>query len=147
MIKYIVGAVLALIITVGIAIAVAIPVAQRNAAEAAKAPPVKESGYLFTVAENEKSKDIILNLADGRLAKVQLVLEIDPALASKDPKNPDRKFLVLQDKLLRALRETKTTELLPENQGSFKKRIEMVATEVLGKKTVYGVYLTGVTVH
>ncbi len=146
MVKYIVGLVLAVVVTVVVAVAVAIPVAKQNAAAAA-APVAREAGYMFSLTDHDKTQYLTTTLADGRVARLQLILELDPALAPKDQKNPDRKMLVLQDTLLRTLREMKSSDLAVGNQEVFKQRIADAATKVLGKRAVLGVYLTGATVQ
>ena len=147
MVKYIVGMVVAVIVTVAVAVAVAIPVAKQNAAAAAAAPVKQESGYMYSLTDHDKTQYLTTTLADGKVARLQLILELDPALAPKDQKNPDRKMLVLQDTLLRTLREMKSSDLAAGNQEVFKQRIAAAATKVLGKRAVLGVYLTGATMH
>ena len=56
-------------------------------------------------------------------------------------------MLVLQDTLLRTLREMKSSDLAAGNQDAFKQRIADAATKVLGKRAVLGVYLTGATMQ
>ncbi len=146
MVKYVVGIVLAVVLTVAIAVGVAIPVARQNAANAA-AKPVREAGFMYSLTDNEKSKYVTTTLADGKMARLQVVLEIDPSLAPKDQKNPDRRMLVLQDTLLRTIREFSSTDLDANNQEAFKKRLADAAGKVLGKNSVMGVYLIGATVQ
>jgi flagellar basal body-associated protein FliL len=147
MVKYIVGLVLAVVVTVAVAVAVAIPVAKQNAAAAAAAPVKREAGYMFSLTDHDKTQYLTTTLADGKVARLQLILELDPTLAPKDQKNPDRKMLVLQDTLLRTLREMKSSDLAAGNQEVFKQRIADAATKVLGKRAVLGVYLTGATMQ
>lgn len=147
MIKYIVGIVLAVVITVAISVAVAIPIAKQNAAMAAAAPAAREAGYMYSLTDNDKSKYLTTTLADGKIIRLQLIIELDASLAPKDQKNPDRKMLVLQDTLLRTLRELKSNDLEAGNQDAFKRRISDVAGKVLGKHAVLGVYLIGATVQ
>ncbi len=147
MIKYIVGLVLAVVVTVAISVAVAIPIAKQNAAIAAAAPAAREAGYMFSLTDNDKCKYLTTTLADGKTVRLQLVLELDASLAPKDQKNPDRKMLVLQDTLLRALRELKSSDLAAGNQEVFKRRISDVAGKVLGRHAVLGVYVIGATVE
>ena len=147
MVKYIVGMVVAVIVTVAVAVAVAIPVAKQNAAAAAAAPVKQESGYMYSLTDHDKTQYLTTTLADGKVARLQLILELDPALAPKDQKNPDRKMLVLQDTVLRTLREMKSSDLAAGNQDAFKQRIADAATKVLGKRAVLGVYLTGATMQ
>ena len=147
MIKYIVGLVLAVVVTVAISVAVAIPIAKQNAAMAAAAPAAREAGYMYSLTDNDKSKYLTTTLADGKTIRLQLVLELDASLAPKDQKNPDRKMLVLQDTLLRALRELKSNDLAAGNQEVFKRRISDVAGKVLGRHAVLGVYIIGATVE
>ena len=147
MIKYIVGLVLAVVATVAISVAVAIPVAKQNAAMAAAAPATREAGYMYSLTDNDKSKYLTTTLADGKTVRLQLVIELDASLAPKDQKNPDRKMLVLQDTLLRTLRELKSNDLAAGNQEAFKRRISDVAGKVLGKHAVLGVYIIGPTVQ
>jgi flagellar basal body-associated protein FliL len=147
MIKYIVGMVLAVVITVAISVAVAIPVAKQNAAMAAAAPAAREAGYMYRLTDNDKSKYLTTTLADGKTVRLQLVIELDASLTPKDQKNPDRKMLVLQDTLLRTLRELKSNDLDAGNQEAFKRRISDIAGKVLGKHAVLGVYIIGATVQ
>ena len=147
MIKYIVGLVLAVVATVAISVAVAIPVAKQNAAMAAAAPATREAGYMYSLTDNDKSKYLTTTLADGKTVRLQLVIELDASLAPKDQKKPDRKMLVLQDTLLRTLRELKSNDLEAGNQEAFKRRISDVAGKVLGKHAVLGVYIIGATVQ
>jgi len=147
MVKYIVGLVLAVIVTVGVAVAVAIPIAKQNAEAAAAAPAPRVAGYMFSLTEDEKTNYLATTLADGKAVRLHLVLELDPSLAPKDQKNPDRKMLVLRDTLLRTLRELKSSDLAADNQDAFKQRIADAATKVLGKRSVLGVYLIGATVQ
>lgn len=147
MIKYIIAIVLALLATVGIAVGVAIPVAKQSAARAAAQATVREAGYMYSLTDNEKNKFVTTTLADGKMAQLQLVLELDPALAPKDQKVPDRKMLVLQDALLKTIRQFKSTDLSAENQTVFKERIAETAGKVLGKKAVFAVYLIGATIQ
>ena len=147
MIKYIVGLVLAVVATVAISVAVAIPVAKQNATMAAAAPATREAGYMYSLTDNDKSKYLTTTLADGKTVRLQLVIELDASLAPKDQKNPDRKMLVLQDTLLRTLRELKSNDLAAGNQEAFKRRISDVAGKVLGKHAVLGVYIIGATVQ
>ena len=147
MLKYIVGMVLAVVATVAISVAVAIPVAKQNAAMAAAAPAAREAGYMYSLTDNDKSKYLTTTLADGKTVRLQLVIELDASLTPKDQKNPDRKMLVLQDTLLRTLRELKSNDLEAGNQETFKRRISDVAGKVLGKHAVLGVYIIGATVQ
>ena len=147
MIKYIMGLVLAVVVTVAISVAVAIPIAKQNAAMAAAAPAAREAGYMYSLTDNDKSKYLTTTLADGKTIRLQLVLELDASLAPKDQKNPDRKMLILQDTLLRALRELKSNDLAAGNQEVFKRRISDVAGKVLGRHAVLGVYIIGATVE
>lgn len=146
MVKYVVGLILAVVVTVVAAVAVAIPIAKQNAAAAA-AQPAREAGYMYSLTDHDKTQYLTTTLADGKIARLQLVLELDPALAPKDLKNPDRKMLVLQDTMLRALRELKSQDLAAGNQAAFKQRVADAASKVLGKKAVMGVYLLGLTVE
>ena len=102
---------------------------------------------MFSLTDHDKTQYLTTTLADGKVARLQLILELDPTLAPKDQKNPDRKMLVLQDTLLRTLREMKSSDLAAGNQEVFKQRIADAATQVLGKRAVFGVYLTGATVQ
>jgi flagellar basal body-associated protein FliL len=147
MIKYIVGLVLAVVVTVAISVAVAIPIAKQNAAMAAAAPATREAGYMYSLTDNDKSKYLTTTLADGKTIRLQLIIELDASLAPKDQKNPDRKMLVLQDTLLRTLRELKSNDLEAGNQEAFKRRISDVAGKVLGRHAVLGVYLIGATLQ
>ena len=147
MVKYIVGMVVAVIVTVAVAVAVAIPVAKQNAAAAAAAPVKQEAGYMYSLTDHDKTQYLTTTLADGKVARLQLILELDPALTPKDQKNPDRTMLVLQDTVLRTLREMKSSDLAAGNQDVFKKRIADAATKVLGTQSVRGVYLTGATMQ
>lgn len=146
MVKYIIGMVLAVVLTVAIAVGVAVPVARQNAVNAA-AKPAREVGFMYSLTDNEKSKYVTTTLADGKMARLQVVLELDPAFVPKDQKNPDRKMLVLQDSLLRTIREFSSADLAANNQDVFKKRLADAAGKVLGRNSVMGVYLIGATVQ
>ena len=78
---------------------------------------------------------------------MQLILDLDKSIEPKDLKNPDRQLLVLQDSLLRTIRACRSEDLSVENQAIFKKRIFDTVTQVLGKKAIRAVYLTGVTIQ
>ncbi len=146
-IKYVIAIVLVVVATVAISVGVAIPIAKQNAANASASISIREAGYMYNLTDNEKSKFVTTTLADGKMARLQVVLELDPALAPKDQKVPDRTMLVLQDTLLKTIRELKSSDLTAGNQEIFKKKIADAAGKVLGKRAVMGVYLIGATVQ
>jgi flagellar basal body-associated protein FliL len=142
--KRIILLVLLVLITASMGIAIAVPLAVKASATAAAAPP--PAGYLYTLKASDKENYIITTLADRRLVRLQLVLELNESFAPKDLKNPDRKLLVLQDSLLRFIRACQSTELSAQNEQIFKKKVAETATHVLGKNSVRSVYVTGLTI-
>ena len=137
MIKYIIAGIFFFFATVAVGVAVPI-MAMKNQ------PPVEvaaTSTYLYTLTTNEKENYITTSLADGRLIRVQLVLELDSDHAPKDPKNPGRDFLQLHDALLQTLRTFRTSDFEPQNQATFKNIIMTTAAKVVGKRSVHGVYI------
>ncbi len=145
-VKYIVLIVVIILSTVAVSVAVAVPIALQNpASNSAVGAP--ESTYMFILKSNDKDNFIITTLADRRLIRLQLILELDASFTPKDLKNPDRRMLVLQDSLLRVVRACRSDELSAQNQNLFKKRIEDTATRILGNNAVRAVYLTGLTVQ
>lgn len=145
MVKYIILVVVLILSTVAVSVAVAVPIAMQNPPAAAAAEV--EAGYMYTLRSNEKDAFIVTTLADQRLVRMQLILDLDKSVEPKDLKNPDRQLLVLQDSLLRTIRACRSEDLSVENQAIFKKRIFDTVTQVLGKKAIRAVYLTGVTIQ
>ena len=145
MVKYIVLIVVLILSTVAVSVAVAVPIAMQNPPAAAVAEV--EAGYMYTLRSNEKDAFIVTTLADQRLVRMQLILDLDKSVEPKDLKNPDRQLLVLQDSLLRTIRACRSDDLTPQKQAAFKQRISDAATQALGKRAVRAVYLTGVTVQ
>lgn len=145
MVKYIVLIVVLILSTVAVSVAVAVPIAMQNPPTAAVAEV--EAGYMYTLRSNEKDPFIVTTLADQRLVRMQLILDLDKSVEPKDLKNPDRQLLVLQDSLLRTIRACRSEDLSAEKQAAFKKRISDTVTQVLGKQAIRGVYLTGVTIQ
>ena len=145
MVKYIVLIVVLILSTVAVSVAVAVPIAM----QAPPPAPVAEveAGYMYTLRSNEKDAFIVTTLADQRLVRMQLILDLDKSAEPKDLKNPDRQLLVLQDSLLRTIRSCRSEDLSVENQTVFKKRISDAVTRVLGKRAIRAVYLTGVTIQ
>ena len=143
MVKYIVLIVVLILSTVAVSVAVAVPIAMQTPAPVAEV----EAGYMYTLRSNEKDAFIVTTLADQRLVRMQLILDLDKSIEPKDLKNPDRQLLVLQDSLLRTIRACRSEDLSVENQAIFKKRIFDTVTQVLGKKAIRAVYLTGVTIQ
>ena len=143
MVKYIVLIVVLILSTVAVSVAVAVPIAMQTPAPVAEG----EAGYMYTLRSNEKDAFIVTTLADQRLVRMQLILDLDKSIEPKDLKNPDRQLLVLQDSLLRTIRACRSEDLSVENQAIFKKRIFDTVTQVLGKKAIRAVYLTGVTIQ
>lgn len=137
MLKYILMGILVFcaVVAIGIAVPLLALGSQQPVAAAAQKP------YLYTLMTHEKENNIITSLADGRLVRIQLVLELDGDRAPKDPKKPDRDLLVLHDTLLHTLRSFRSTDLEPQNQAGFKQAIMASAARVLGKQAVHGVYI------
>ena len=129
--------------TVAVSVAVAVPIAMQTPAPVAEV----EAGYMYTLRSNEKDAYIVTTLADQRLVRMQLILDLDKSFEPKDLKNPDRQLLVLQDSLLRTIRSCRSEDLSVEKQAVFKKRISDTVTQVLGKRAIRAVYLTGVTIQ
>ena len=142
MAKYIAVIVMLLLSTVAVSAAVALPIVQHLSAPVAVGA---ENGYMYTLKGNSKNNFIISTLADQRLVRIQLVLELDKAFAPKDLKNPDRQLLLLQDALLRTIGSCRSEELSAQNQVSFKKKIADIATQQLGSQSVRSVYVTELT--
>ena len=140
MLKYMIAGILLFFTTV--AVAVAVPLLAMNSQTAAAS--AADSAYLYTVATNEKDKYITTNLADGRLVRVQLVLELDAERAPKDLKNPGKDFLVLHDILLQTLRSCRSSDLEPQNQEAFRKVITTAAAKAIGKRSIHGVYISSI---
>lgn len=140
-------AALAVIFTVSVSYAVALPLARQNPAlspaEVAKAAP----GYMYILKSNKKDNYIITTLADCRVLRMQLILELDKSLEPKNQKETDHRMLALQDSLLQIIRTQKSDDLSAVNQNTFKQRITDAASEVLGQHAVHSVYLTGVTIQ
>lgn len=130
------------LITVTVTAMMVIPSVVKNPASAAAAGP----GYLFTLKSNDKDNFIVTTLADRRLVRLQLVLELNSSFQPKDIKNPDRKLLVMQDSLIRLIRTCRSDDLSAQNDQAFKMRVTDAATQVLGENSVRSVYLTGLTV-
>ena len=145
MLKYIVLIVILVLSTVAVSVAVAVPLAMQNPPAAAVAET--EAGYMYTLRSNEKDAFIVTTLADQRLVRLQLILDLDKSVEPKDLKNPDRQMLALHDSLLRTIRACRSDDLAPQKQAAFKQRISDAATQALGKRAVRAVYLTGVTVQ
>ena len=143
MVKYIVLIVVLILSTVAVSVAVAVPIAMQTPAPVAEV----EAGYMYTLRSNEKDAFIVTTLADQRLVRMQLILDLEKSFEPKDLKNPDRQLLVLQDSLLRTIRACRSEDLSVENQAVFKKRISDTVTQVLGKRAIRAVYLTGVTIQ
>ncbi|NMC31673.1 MAG: hypothetical protein GYA36_04325 [Veillonellaceae bacterium] len=145
MLKYIVLIAVLILSTVAVSVAVAVPLAMKNPPAATLAEP--EPGYMYTLRTDEKDAFIVTTLADNRLVRLQLILDLDKSVEPKDLKKPDRQMLVLQDFLLRTIRACRSDDLAPQKQAAFKQRIAEAATQALGKRAVRAVYLTGVTVQ
>ena len=143
MVKYIILVVVLILSTVAVSVAVAVPIAMQTPAPVAEV----EAGYMYTLRSNEKDTYIVTTLADQRLVRMQLILDLDKSFEPKDLKNPDRQLLVLQDSLLRTIRSCRSEDLSVEKQAVFKKRISDTVTQVLGKRAIRAVYLTGVTIQ
>lgn len=139
MIKYLIAGCVLLLTT--LAVAIAVPLALHNNQSASASA---KSTYLYTLTNNEKEKFLVTNLADGRLIRLQLILELDGDKAPKDAKNPGRDFLVLQDTLLQTIRRCNSRELEPQNQVAFKKTVVDSAVKVLGKHSVHNVYIASI---
>ncbi len=146
MVKYIALGVVLILSTVAVSVAVAVPLALQNPPPATTVA-APDASYMFTLKSNEKDNFIVTTLADKRLVRMQVILELDKSFEPKDLKNPDRQMLVLQDSLLRTIRACRTEDLSVQNQSTFKKRIADTATQILGKRAVHSVYLTGLTVQ
>ena len=142
--KYIALIIMLILSTVAVSVAVAVPLANQNTAPAVL---VQDSGYMYTLKSNDKDNFIITTLADHRIVRLQLVLELDKSFEPKDLKNPDRQMLILQDSLLRTIRACRSDELTAQHQAAFKSKIADTATQLLGKRAVRSVYVTGLTVH
>ena len=140
MLKYIIVGILVFFSTVSVAVAVPL-LALKNQPPVASAAKSTYSSYLHTLSTSEKEKYITTSLADGRLVRVQLILELDSELAPKDSKNPGRDFLILQDTLLQTLRSCRSSDLEPQNQAAFKSKIAASAAKVFGKRSVHSVYI------
>ena len=139
MVKYIIAGLVLLLTTLSVAIAVPLALHNNQSVSASA-----KSTYLYSLTNNDKEKYIVTNLADGRLVRLQLVLELDGDKAPKDVKNPGREFLVLQDTLLQTIRRCHSRDLEPQNQITFKKAVADSATKVLGKQSVLNVYIASI---
>ena len=137
MIKYIITGILVFAATVAIGVAVPLLAMQNQPSVASAA----KSTYLYTLKTDEKENCITTSLVDGRLVRVQLVVELDGDRAPKDPKNPGRDFLILHDTLLKTLRSCRSSDLAPQNEAAFKNAITTVAANIFGKRSVHGVYI------
>ena len=144
MAKYIALIIVLILSTVAVSVAVAVPLANQNPAVAV---PVQDAGYMYTLKSNDKDNFIITTLADHRIVRLQLVLDLDKSFEPKNLKNPDRQMLVLQDTLLRTIRACRSDELSAQQQVAFKNKIADTATQLLGKQAVRSVYVTGLTVQ
>lgn len=140
--KYIGFFLVCLVVTVAVAIAVPLALNDNLVMAASEKP-----SYLYTLAMNDKDKFIVTNLADGRLVRLQLILELDGDRAPKDLKNPGREILALQDSLLQTVRRCRSTDLDPQNQTAFKKKMVDAAGQIIGKHSIRGVYVAGVAVQ
>ncbi len=145
MVKTIILIVVLILSTVAVSVAVAVPMAMQNPPAATIADT--EAGYMYTLRSNDKDPYIVTTLADQRLVRMQLILDLDKSVEPKDLKNPDRQLLVLQDSLLRTIRSCRSEDLSAEKQAAFKQRISDTVTQVLGKRVLRAVYLTGVTIQ
>ena len=139
MIKYIIGGFVLLLATLSVAIAVPLALHSNQSVSASA-----KSTYLYSLTNNDKEKFIVTNLADGRLVRLQLFLELDGEKAPKDAKNPGREFLMLQDNLLQTIRRCHSRDLEPQNKTAFKKAVADSATKVLGKQSVRNVYIASI---
>ena len=147
MVKYIALIIVLILSTVAVSVAVAVPLALQNPTVPAGNIASTDASYLFMLKSSDKDNFLLTTMADRRMVKLQVVLELDKSLEPKDLKKPDRQLLVLQDSLLRVIRACSSEELSAQNQGAFKKKITDTASQLLGKRSVHGVYLTGVTVQ
>ena len=140
--KYIALFGFALVATVVIAVTVVLNFAPGQTVASA-APPT----YMHTLTNNEQEKFIVTNLTDGRLVRLQLIVELAANYAPLDVKKPNRELLALQDALLQVVRSCRSDDLDPQNQAAFKQRIKATAEQIIGKRAVFGVYFAAIALQ
>ena len=139
MVKYIVTGIIALLVIVVVSVAVTLALYNQQPEVSAG-----KSTYMYTLSNNEKEKFIVTNLADGRLVRMQLTLELDGNYAPKDMKNPGRKLVAMQDVILQTIRHCRSIDMEPQNQHNFKKTVTDSAAKIVGTESVQGVYITSI---